>query len=405
MPATKLAGNTKKTKQCTKGYSCGFSCIAKNRDCSNPLDGQAKNYADWLAKASTSASNPQKLTNSMSAKSFGEPADFAQVDREIEILRTGTYTSNSGVSMTFKRGDLEEIASTYNPANFKAPLIISHDTKGLSDKELGNSEFAFGAPKALKVVGDRLKAVFDHIAPEFVQWVRDKKLLSISPSIYLPTSPSNPTPGRLSLRHIAALGKSPPAIKGMEPLSLTELAFGEVEEGVLCFSQAIDPVVGALQQNDDYPNRAIDNLMERVARLEALNPSNPTYTEPMTTDFEARERQLAEREQAILRKELASFCETELRGRLIPAIAPTTEVVEFMAFLAGQEGELDFSEDKQQSALAWFQGFLKRLPKQVEFREVIPSGDFNEIPEEDAVDRAAREAYANAWKNTWKGGN
>ncbi len=38
----------KKPPTCTKGYSCGYSCIAKNRNCSNPLAGQSKNYADWL---------------------------------------------------------------------------------------------------------------------------------------------------------------------------------------------------------------------------------------------------------------------------------------------------------------------------------------------------------------------
>lgn len=45
----KLAGNTKQTKQCKKGYSCGFSCISKSKECRSPLKGQAKTYADWLS--------------------------------------------------------------------------------------------------------------------------------------------------------------------------------------------------------------------------------------------------------------------------------------------------------------------------------------------------------------------
>ena len=44
----KLAGNTKQQKTCTKGFSCGFACISKNKACASVLPGQAKNYADWL---------------------------------------------------------------------------------------------------------------------------------------------------------------------------------------------------------------------------------------------------------------------------------------------------------------------------------------------------------------------
>lgn len=156
---------------------------------------------------------------------------------EIEILREGTHTSSNGVTMSFGKEDLQEVVDNYNPANFKAPLIISHDTKGISDKELVNSEFAYGSPRALKIVGDRIKAVFDTIAPEFVEWVRQKKLLAISPSFYTRDSIANPTPGKLSLRHIASLGKSAPAIKGMAPLNLSE--FKPMDDGVLCFSQSV----------------------------------------------------------------------------------------------------------------------------------------------------------------------
>lgn len=170
---------------------------------------------------------------------------------EIEILRSGTHTSSNGVTMHFGKEDLQEVVDNYDPTNFKAPLIISHETHGISDKELVNTEFAYGTPRALKIVGDRVKAVFDHIAPEFVEWVRQKKLLAISPSFYTRDSIANPTPGKLSLRHIASLGKSAPAIKGMAPLNLSEFkremaggiippaTLSPMDEGVLCFSQTV----------------------------------------------------------------------------------------------------------------------------------------------------------------------
>ena len=45
----KLAGNTKQQKTCTKGFSCGYSCVSKTKSCAGPLPGQGKNYADWLS--------------------------------------------------------------------------------------------------------------------------------------------------------------------------------------------------------------------------------------------------------------------------------------------------------------------------------------------------------------------
>jgi len=45
----KTAKKTNKKKPtCVKGYNCGLSCIAKNRNCRVALDGEPKNYAQWL---------------------------------------------------------------------------------------------------------------------------------------------------------------------------------------------------------------------------------------------------------------------------------------------------------------------------------------------------------------------
>ena len=159
----------------------------------------------------------------------------------IEILTPGQHTASNGVKVDFSPADLKEIADSYNPRHFRAPLIVSHDTHGIDDSKLAASdEFSYGIPNHLKVVGGKLKAFFDKVAPEFTQWVRDKKLHSISPSIYLRDSGTNPYPGRLSLRHIAALGKTPPAIKGLAPLSLSEMNWAEDPEGVVSFSSPVD---------------------------------------------------------------------------------------------------------------------------------------------------------------------
>jgi hypothetical protein len=296
--------------------------------------------------------------------------------KEIEIIRAGTHTSANGIVVSFDRSDLEEIAANYNPSHFQAPLIISHDTLGIPDRQLAHSEFAYGAPKALKVVGDRLRAVFDKVAPEFVRWVRDGKLLSVSSSVYLRNSPTNPTPGKLALRHIAGLGSSPPAIKGMEPLSLAELAFDEGEDGLITFSE---PVIShdegiLLAEFDTERDKRMDELEQRENGLKE------------------REAAIALREAELRKAEFNSFCEG-LKGQLTPAIAPAEDVVTFMEFLAIlPTGELSFSEDSSKTPLTWFKNFLKRLPKQVEFGEVV-KGETATVTPAGAVNLSAPKGY------------
>jgi hypothetical protein len=156
---------------------------------------------------------------------------MARQKPEIEIFRAGKHVAADGRTFEFSVGDLEQIAQTYDPQNYRAPIIISHDTQGLGDKALSASEFAHGWVDRLRVVGNSLRARLGRVAPEFVQWVREGRILDRSASFYLPTSPQNPTPGRLALRHIAALGTTPPAVKAMEPLSLSEASQGVVEFG------------------------------------------------------------------------------------------------------------------------------------------------------------------------------
>lgn len=161
---------------------------------------------------------------------------------ELEIFRAGKRTDSSGRSRGYTTADLDEAVESYNPDHFKAPLIISriggHNTGGIADDSLAYSELAFGYPERLKRVGDRLIAEFERIAPEFVQWVKEGRILDRSASFYLPDAPTNPHPGKFALRHIAALGTSPPAVKGMESMAtaLSEFAIDLAEvEGVVSF--------------------------------------------------------------------------------------------------------------------------------------------------------------------------
>ena len=169
------------------------------------------------------------------------------VPYEITIAKKGKWRTAYGDPYHIDDKKLDEYVRSYNPANYRAPLIFRHDNHGHSDVELNATKFAFGYPQRLRRVGDEVKAVFDRISPKVKQWINDGNVISLSPSFYRPDSPLNPTPGRSSLRHIALLGSEPPAITGM-PLELkpTELAAFEDDDTCDSFTAQVHAEHGHL---------------------------------------------------------------------------------------------------------------------------------------------------------------
>jgi hypothetical protein len=355
---------------------------------------------------------------------------------EIEILRVGKFTSTNGIEVDLSADVLGQIVETYNPQNFKAPLIISHDTRGAADADLAESELAYGWPSALKMVGDRVKAVFEKVSPKFTEWVRGGRLLGVSASLYTPDSSANPNPGKWSLRHIAGLGKSPPAIKGLEPLSLSDWA----GEGVISFEEFDLPDDGAvtvsfcdgdwmgweaiattmqnlrdwlIDQHDlDTADRLISPWMIRDLQMSSLRsrevaaPATAYFAESQGDDsgkparilemseedlraqLEAERRknesltaQIAAESWKARRAEVQSFCEgLQRQGILTPAMLQPRSV----NFSEGDEqksdsiGLVDFMAELNPRQLSFVQGLLQKLPKQVDFSE--RAGDSKSAP-------------------------
>jgi hypothetical protein len=167
---------------------------------------------------------------------------------EIEIFKAGQHTASNGATLDFPRHKLSEAANTYNPKIFRAPAIISHDTDGVADRTIADKELCYGVPAQIKLVGNSLKAIFHKMSPKLVQWLRDGALHSISPSFYLPNSPNNPYPGKLALRHIAFLGKTPPSVKGLAPIPEPPIDWSEAdfEEYGYCEFNVFAPETGVV---------------------------------------------------------------------------------------------------------------------------------------------------------------
>jgi len=147
--------------------------------------------------------------------------------KRVHVFRSGDQTSAQGVQRTFSPKDLQQVVDTYDPSTHEAPLVLGH--QGDND-----SLPSFGWIKGFSREGENLYAdvAFTDAAKDLV---KDGHYRKVSISFYSPDSVINPHKGQWSARHLALLGASPPAVKGLEPFSFVE------GEGLYDFAVALSP--------------------------------------------------------------------------------------------------------------------------------------------------------------------
>ena len=147
--------------------------------------------------------------------------------KKIHVFKAGDQTSAQGVQRNFSERDLKQVVDTYDPSIHEAPLVIGH--AGDND-----STPAYGWIKGFSQQGGNLYAdvAFTDTAKDLV---KDGHYRKVSISFYSPESAINPHKGKWSARHLALLGASPPAVKGLEPFSFSEW------EGCFDFAVALSP--------------------------------------------------------------------------------------------------------------------------------------------------------------------
>lgn len=123
--------------------------------------------------------------------------------KPFEIFRTGTHTSLNGQTKEFSETDLDTIASSYDPQQHEAPIVIGHPETNAP---------AYGWIDKLKRIGDRLIAFPKQVSNEFAELVKagafKKRSISITPD--------------LQLNHVGFLGAAAPAVKGLKDVEFAE---------------------------------------------------------------------------------------------------------------------------------------------------------------------------------------
>lgn len=310
----------------------------------------------------------------------------------IAIFKAGNHVAHDGREVSFSEDDLKEIVASYDPKLLEAALVVGHPK--LADP-------AYGYAKSLAVEDGVLYAEPHQVEPQFAELVNTGRFKRVSPSIYMPTSPGNPTPGKRYLRHIGFLGAMAPAVKNLPPVQFAE------DDGALEFASPFGGVgyvlVDLFQRMRDYfverdgveaadkiiPQwqiRSIDDAMtekSQAALAYAERQETPSMQTPeqiaaaaaKTAELEQRERALATREITARREDAVSFAEGLVKGgKILPRQkAPLVELM--LALPAGTT--LDFAEgDKQIKAPAvdTLRTFLTDLPQRLDFSEKSAGG-------------------------------
>ncbi|MCX4310093.1 MAG: hypothetical protein OSJ28_07330 [Desulfovibrio sp.] len=249
----------------------------------------------------------------------------------IEIARAGTFTDSAGRPQTFTDSDLAAIANAYDPAKRDCPLVFGHPKTDAAP--------AFGWAEKLKAEGGRLLAQFGQVPDAVKKIVADGHYRHVSMSLM---------PDRKTLRHVALLGATQPAIDGLKAI---ELASRED-----CITVDFSTSTEGKEMPDNESQREIGALKERLAALEKENAHLKEQAKGHKDGKEKAEaeKKAAEEKEAKTAADFAAYkgaIENEKREARVAALvesgkvrpAEKAAILSFAMALASQNTTVDFA--------------------------------------------------------------
>ena len=275
---------------------------------------------------------------------------------KFEIFKTGTHTSDKDVTKDYTLDDLNFIASSYNPEEDEAPIVIGHP--------IDNSP-AYGWISSLEVTEDGklvADAPDDKIQPDFFTALKSgtykKRSISLTPD------------GKL--RHVGFLGGAAPAVKG-----LADIQFSQPSSTVYEFELITEK-----------SNEELNSLSLKIDELKtSLDNLNLNYSESASTKERLNEvlSQVNSLHSKVTDKVLSDYLDSKISdGQLTPAIKD--KILKVSTFIGSQNFSTDFSQSKFQSDI---NNLLKDLSDA--FPKLSLFENFAEKP--DAVDEIKEENY------------
>lgn len=298
----------------------------------------------------------------------------------VPIFKAGKHISASGQTLDASPEFCEELVASYNKDLHQAPFCYGHPK---DNAPAG----AWASSLVFKRETGTVYAETEVVDGDLVDNLESGRYRFPSASLYMPDSPTNPTPGKPYLRHVAVLGAQAPAIKGLGVVSLNE-----ADQGVFTFAEEKPKSFWARLREFIAGEEAAADAPTTIPEAAVSAPTTPDTPEAVQTpataptasnaaapaDFAehsarlaAKEAELAAREAALRTQEAANFCEGVIRDGRVRA-ADKEAIVGLFNALSTSAGTVDFAEGAE-PVLDVFKKFLTNMPKLVEFSEVAPA--------------------------------
>lgn len=249
---------------------------------------------------------------------------------KFEIFKTGTHTSDKGITKDYSLDELNFIAQSYNPTEDEAPIVVGHP--------FDNSP-AYGWVSSLEVTEDG-KLVADapdeKLHPDFLSAVQEgrykKRSISLTPE------------GKL--RHIGFLGGAAPAVKG-----LADIQFSQPSSTLIEFDLETDEQLNneTIEQSSNK-NTNLENITNQLNQIsETIKQLNSNFTESqnneLSTKFNQLNTEINSLKSKINKSEFEGLLETKLGvGSLTPAIKD--KLLAVSNFAEAQNFSENFSQEK-----------------------------------------------------------
>jgi len=279
---------------------------------------------------------------------------------KFEIFKTGSHTSDKGISKEYSLDDLNFIAQSYKPEEDEAPIVIGHPEE---------NDPAFGWVNSLSVSEDGkliAEASDEKLHPDFLNALKEgrykKRSISLTPE------------GKL--RHIGFLGAAKPAVKGLADIQFSSPSSVVYEFDYEKNSEEEKPV----QTNSDTDKfceltKEINSLKESISSMQQNFSESELKTTKVSIDKITS--QLNSLQAKISNSDFENLLDDKVdEGTLTPAIKD--KVLELSNFMQAQNFNDAFSPSK-------FQGDVNNLLLSLvnSFPKIIYYDNFAEKPEDD----------------------
>ena len=257
----------------------------------------------------------------------------------LAIFKPGTHIAMDGRELSFSEADCRQIAETYDPELHEAPFVIGHPSATAP---------SYGWAGKMEYRDGLLYTTPKQVCAEFAEAFNAGRYKKRSISVFLPTTPGNPTPGKYYLRHVGFLGAVPPAVKGLPDVQFAEYT-GEDAPAEFATPWAIENLIDMFRGLRDYliekeGAEAADRIIPqwRITDIEGLastpekNDIPLAYSEENDVDKNtpsSKEAEFAEREATLAARE-EKLRQQEEEAAKAALAARRTAVIDFAEKLA-----------------------------------------------------------------------